>query len=200
MRTYERSAVLIEQCVECRGIFLDRGELELLMDVETAGVPVRDPGTPGVGRGGGARERGHGRGHDEDRGRDDEGTWRRDAQGRQTASDGRRRESRLGGLFDLFGGDWPESAMSPDTISINTLAALLGLAPAMIKLTLVRSGVRLAVDDRASEDDLARVFGAPAARGFFERARDRAGRGRRATSIESSPVGRGKAPVDGTER
>ena len=27
MRSYERSGVVIDQCLECRGIFLDRGEL-----------------------------------------------------------------------------------------------------------------------------------------------------------------------------
>ena len=36
MRTYERSGVTIDQCTECRGIFLDRGELERLVDVENA--------------------------------------------------------------------------------------------------------------------------------------------------------------------
>ena len=28
MRVYERSGVTVDQCTECRGIFLDRGELE----------------------------------------------------------------------------------------------------------------------------------------------------------------------------
>lgn len=32
MRTYERSGVHLDQCTECRGIFLDRGELEQLID------------------------------------------------------------------------------------------------------------------------------------------------------------------------
>jgi Zn-finger nucleic acid-binding protein len=36
MRTYERRGVAIEQCVECRGIYLDRGELERLTGAETA--------------------------------------------------------------------------------------------------------------------------------------------------------------------
>jgi uncharacterized protein len=36
MRTYERSGVTVDQCTECRGIFLDRGELERLVDVEIA--------------------------------------------------------------------------------------------------------------------------------------------------------------------
>ncbi|MEU4396645.1 zf-TFIIB domain-containing protein [Kribbella sp. NPDC023855] len=36
MRTYERSGVTVDQCTECRGIFLDRGELEKLIDAEVA--------------------------------------------------------------------------------------------------------------------------------------------------------------------
>lgn len=35
MRQYERNAVTVDQCVDCRGIFLDRGELERLVDAET---------------------------------------------------------------------------------------------------------------------------------------------------------------------
>jgi Zn-finger nucleic acid-binding protein len=34
MRQYERSGVTVDQCTECRGIFLDRGELEKLFDAE----------------------------------------------------------------------------------------------------------------------------------------------------------------------
>lgn len=36
MRSYERSGITVDQCSECRGIFLDRGELERLVDAETA--------------------------------------------------------------------------------------------------------------------------------------------------------------------
>ena len=36
MRTYERSGITVDQCSECRGIFLDRGELERLVDAETS--------------------------------------------------------------------------------------------------------------------------------------------------------------------
>lgn len=47
MRQYERSGVTVDQCSECRGIFLDRGELERLIDAETAyhaapAAPARD--------------------------------------------------------------------------------------------------------------------------------------------------------------
>ncbi|WP_432995052.1 zf-TFIIB domain-containing protein [Dactylosporangium sp. CA-233914] len=36
MRQFERSGVTVDQCLECRGIFLDRGELERLIDAEQA--------------------------------------------------------------------------------------------------------------------------------------------------------------------
>jgi Zn-finger nucleic acid-binding protein len=49
MRNYERSGVTIDQCGECRGIFLDRGELEKLFEAEANwnrqhGAPA--PGQP----------------------------------------------------------------------------------------------------------------------------------------------------------
>lgn len=34
MRTYERGGVMIDQCTDCRGVFLDRGELDRLMNNE----------------------------------------------------------------------------------------------------------------------------------------------------------------------
>ena len=46
MRSYERSGVTVDQCTECRGIFLDRGELERLVDADTqfhAGGPAAAP-------------------------------------------------------------------------------------------------------------------------------------------------------------
>lgn len=52
MRVYERSGVTIDQCTECRGIFLDRGELEKLFAVEAnynrapAGGHVPPPPAP----------------------------------------------------------------------------------------------------------------------------------------------------------
>jgi Zn-finger nucleic acid-binding protein len=44
MRTYERSGITVDQCADCRGIFLDRGELEHLVDAEQSwqrGEPSR---------------------------------------------------------------------------------------------------------------------------------------------------------------
>lgn len=51
MRVYERSGVTVDQCTECRGIFLDRGELEKLFEAEAnwnsrqaAGARPQQPG------------------------------------------------------------------------------------------------------------------------------------------------------------
>ena len=34
MTTYERNGIHVDQCTECRGLFLDRGELEHLIAAE----------------------------------------------------------------------------------------------------------------------------------------------------------------------
>lgn len=34
MRSYERNGITVDQCSGCRGVFLDRGELEGLIDAE----------------------------------------------------------------------------------------------------------------------------------------------------------------------
>jgi Zn-finger nucleic acid-binding protein len=47
MRSYERSGVHVDQCTECRGIFLDRGELERLIDAENSWADrLAAPATP----------------------------------------------------------------------------------------------------------------------------------------------------------
>lgn len=58
MRQYERSGVTVDQCGECRGIFLDRGELEKLFDAEAnwnrqqaATPPPPNPAAPPPGGG-----------------------------------------------------------------------------------------------------------------------------------------------------
>ncbi|GID29111.1 zf-TFIIB domain-containing protein [Paractinoplanes brasiliensis] len=63
MRVYERSGVTVDQCTECRGIFLDRGELEKLFEAEAnfntrqappapaPGAPPRPAGAPQPGYG-----------------------------------------------------------------------------------------------------------------------------------------------------
>ena len=45
MRSYERSGITVDQCGDCRGIFLDRGELERLVDAENShySAPAPEP-------------------------------------------------------------------------------------------------------------------------------------------------------------
>jgi Zn-finger nucleic acid-binding protein len=43
MRSYERSGITVDQCGECRGIFLDRGELEKLVDAENTHYSAPPP-------------------------------------------------------------------------------------------------------------------------------------------------------------
>jgi Zn-finger nucleic acid-binding protein len=47
MRSYERSGVTVDQCSDCRGLFLDRGELEKLIDAENAWHGRPQQPTPG---------------------------------------------------------------------------------------------------------------------------------------------------------
>lgn len=46
MRQYERNGVTVDQCTDCRGIFLDRGELERLTAAETAWHGSRQQAAP----------------------------------------------------------------------------------------------------------------------------------------------------------
>jgi uncharacterized protein len=81
MRTYERSGVHVDQCAECRGIFLDRGELERLIDGENswadrvvappqapAAPPAAPPAQPGYAMPP-AYDQGYDRGYDDHRGK-----------------------------------------------------------------------------------------------------------------------------------
>jgi uncharacterized protein len=69
MRQYERGGVTIDQCTDCRGIFLDRGELERMVDAENRwhGGQSAPPPPPGAGHHappppGYGYDRGHGSG------------------------------------------------------------------------------------------------------------------------------------------
>jgi Zn-finger nucleic acid-binding protein len=46
MRTYDRQGVHIEQCTNCRGIFLDFGELESLINLESRVMSPPPPPAP----------------------------------------------------------------------------------------------------------------------------------------------------------
>ena len=67
MRRYERSGIHIDQCQQCRGVFLDRGELERLIDAEssyvesvgTGATPPPQPPPYAPSWGGGHYEGGH---------------------------------------------------------------------------------------------------------------------------------------------
>ncbi|MGH3387714.1 MAG: zf-TFIIB domain-containing protein [Actinomadura sp.] len=44
---HERNGVVIEECGGCQGVFLDRGELERLIDAESEYLAKLDPATEG---------------------------------------------------------------------------------------------------------------------------------------------------------
>jgi uncharacterized protein len=97
MRTYERSGITLDQCTDCRGIFLDRGELERLVDAEQGWQ--RSHSTPREPQ----RERGRGSSfpnpfgeRDDDDDDDDDDHRRRYGQGSQK----RRKKSFFDELFD----------------------------------------------------------------------------------------------------
>ena len=84
MRTYERSGVTVDQCADCRGIFLDRGELERLVDAEQGWERSHPP------------PRDRDRERDYERGRHDDDDHRRYSQGSQK----KRKKSFFDELFD----------------------------------------------------------------------------------------------------
>jgi len=85
MRAYERNSVIIDQCTGCRGIFLDRGELERLVDGESAYYDSpRQPSAPSRGDEGYG---GYGKGHHDQQ------------YGSGHGAKGRRRQGFLGDLF-----------------------------------------------------------------------------------------------------
>jgi uncharacterized protein len=95
MRQYERSGVHVDQCSECRGIFLDRGELERLVDAESAyhaAPPAPAPASAAAVR---ADSRGYERRYDDDD--DDDDRYRRGSSGY-----GHRPHKRKSFLSELF--------------------------------------------------------------------------------------------------
>jgi hypothetical protein len=113
MRAYERSGVTLEQCTECRGIFLDRGEFERLAEAEFAyhqrgggAPPAGSPawGDPERASGGGREHRGEYRDRGEeshrDRYRDHEDDDRHRYGGGDDRHDPRYRKRRRRGFLD----------------------------------------------------------------------------------------------------
>lgn len=112
MRTYERSGVLIDQCTECRGIFLDRGELDRIVDAEgprngeeraatTEPRPADDVRRPTGDRHSWDDDDRRSRGDDDD----DRRPSRWDVTGRDPGPQQRKRGSLLGSVVDIFGGE-----------------------------------------------------------------------------------------------
>ncbi|MDQ4037291.1 MAG: zf-TFIIB domain-containing protein [Actinomycetota bacterium] len=112
MAQYERNRVLVDQCTECKGIFLDRGELENLVEAEKAyyGSPMAASSAPAGDRPG---ERPAARAYDErrfaERGYDDRRYEDRRYEDRRYHGDSRedrpyrkkKRSSMLEELFDF---------------------------------------------------------------------------------------------------
>lgn len=65
MRSYERNQVVVDQCNGCGGLFLDRGELERLVEAESSFYAQTRQDSPPPNR--------DDRRHDDDRGHRDQG-------------------------------------------------------------------------------------------------------------------------------
>lgn len=101
MRSFERSGILIEQCEDCRGIFLDHGELERFVEAEGGGWsgrvgPPRPEWTPA----GPARPRAATDRVASDRVASDR---RASDEDRRDESDRRQRDELIAAIRDLFG-------------------------------------------------------------------------------------------------
>jgi hypothetical protein len=93
MRSYERNGVTIDQCTGCRGVFLDRGELERLVDAEGAFYAGRQQSREQPTHEQPYREQAYRRDHDDD----DDDKYRRGGE----YGHGRKRKG--GFLDELFG-------------------------------------------------------------------------------------------------
>lgn len=95
LREIQKHGVEIDVCPGCKGVWLDRGELEKILELEAGGV--RRP-----------HESVKGRDHDESRhhgGHDDHGHHEGRESGQYRHGHGHRPRSLLGELFGGFGGD-----------------------------------------------------------------------------------------------
>lgn len=93
MHSYERNGIVVDQCTGCRGVLLDRGELERLVDAESAFMETAQHGRPGD-----DDDERSGRGHDDD-------DPRRDSRDYGSGRPGRRRGGFLGNILEGLGGD-----------------------------------------------------------------------------------------------
>ena len=96
MKNTERNDVELDYCTQCRGVWLDRGELEKIIATVESQPHKRKTDD-----------------HDDHDGHDDRGRYERQTESQQRDSDYRRdgdyrygrkkREGFMGNLFDLFG-------------------------------------------------------------------------------------------------
>lgn len=114
LRAIEKYGVEIDICPDCKGVWLDRGELEKILELESAGGPMTDYDRPRVGDTRPievaplARQeyRGHDRDDHDDHDDHDHDRRRHDASYQQRGYSGqKRRSSWLGDLLGGLGGD-----------------------------------------------------------------------------------------------
>ncbi len=96
-RSFERSGIVVDQCTGCRGVFLDRGELERLVESEASHAEGRAFGR--------AEELGFGERYREHYPPRRERDWDDDDERSPFGRGRRRHRERDGFLGDLFGGD-----------------------------------------------------------------------------------------------
>ena len=92
MRSYERNGITVDQCGDCRGIFLDRGELEHLIEADARA----HSSTPGPGTQPAAQTSGPTGALAHDDRHDDDYDYRRSGQSQQK----KRKRSWVDELFD----------------------------------------------------------------------------------------------------
>lgn len=94
LREIERSGIHVDVCPGCKGVWLDRGELEKLLERESGGAATRFEQPPARPQGGDRDPRAYRRDDD-----DDDWDDRREGYG-----DPRRRRKKgfLGEIFDIF--------------------------------------------------------------------------------------------------
>lgn len=103
LRTINKHNVEVEICPDCKGVWLDRGELEKIIEIASADAPARQAEEYREAREPYARrEDQRGRYEDERREHDD-----RSYEGKEydPRTGKRRKRSMLGEIFDMFGGD-----------------------------------------------------------------------------------------------
>ncbi len=107
MKLYEKHGIEIDVCPTCRGVWLDRGELEKILEAEVRyghSLPPHYPGEQAPRRGHGQEKHGRDEHHDEREHHEHGGDHGLLGRGGQHGHHGRRR-SLLGELFGGFGGD-----------------------------------------------------------------------------------------------